>query len=159
MTDIRHPASSSHDPSLDRDIAYRFLLKVWVGSVVAMVLVCAFIYWLYFVFLAQAVRADPPAPILNEASERIMVPGPNLLANPEFELQRLNKKDQARLDEYGWVDEGAGVARVPIDRALDMVVEQEARRAQQASEASADPSIEVPIEPDVPAPTDNGGSE
>jgi hypothetical protein len=153
MSDARHPASSHHEPSFDHDISYGFLLKVFGGTVVGIVLVCAFIHWLYFFFVAQEVRADPPPPILNEASERIVVPGPLLLATPELQLDRMRRSDAERLDGYAWVDENQGIARVPIDRALDLVVEQEARRVQRASENSEDPSI------DVPADADNGGSE
>jgi hypothetical protein len=158
MSDARlsssgHDSTSGHDGSFDHDISYGFLLKLLGGTVVFMVLVCAFIYWLYFLFLAQEVRADPPVPILQEAAERIVVPGPNLLATPEIELDRMRHEDQLKLDEYGWVDEQQGIAHVPIDRALDMVVEREALRSQQAGEPPADPSI------DVPTDADSGGSE
>jgi hypothetical protein len=34
----------------------------------------------------------------------------------------LNQEDQ--LNSYGWVDEKAGVARIPIERAMDLIVQQ-----------------------------------
>jgi hypothetical protein len=33
----------------------------------------------------------------------------------------MNQEDQ--LNSYGWVDEKAGVARIPIDRAMDLLVQ------------------------------------
>ena len=34
----------------------------------------------------------------------------------------LNQEDQ--LNSYGWVDEKAGVAHIPIERAMDLIVQQ-----------------------------------
>ena len=33
-------------------------------------------------------------------------------------------RQRALLDEYGWVDRDAGIARIPIDRAMDLVLEE-----------------------------------
>ena len=111
----------------DHDVKYGFLLKVLGGTVVFMVLVCAFIYWLYFFFLGLEKKTDPAPPILTEASLPISVP---LLANPERELDRLETKDSQRLDAYGWVDEASGIAHLPIAEAIKIVAEREANRPQ-----------------------------
>ena len=37
------------------------------------------------------------------------------------ELATLRAKQQAQLNGYGWVDEGAGVARIPVERAMELV--------------------------------------
>jgi hypothetical protein len=39
--------------------------------------------------------------------------------------QRLRESQRRSLDRYGWVDRPSGVARIPIERAIDLVVEQE----------------------------------
>jgi len=39
----------------------------------------------------------------------------------EFKKFLLDQEDQ--LNSYGWVDEQAGVAHIPIDRAMDLIVE------------------------------------
>jgi hypothetical protein len=33
-------------------------------------------------------------------------------------------QEQARLNSYGWVDEDAGVAHIPIERAMEMILEE-----------------------------------
>jgi hypothetical protein len=44
------------------------------------------------------------------------------------QLARLRAEQQEQMNSYGWVDEKAGVVRVPIDRAMDLVVEESAGR-------------------------------
>ena len=39
------------------------------------------------------------------------------------DLILLRKKEAAILTEYGWVDRAKGVVRVPIERAMELVVE------------------------------------
>ncbi|MEZ4409344.1 MAG: hypothetical protein R3A52_23170 [Polyangiales bacterium] len=45
------------------------------------------------------------------------------LALEDGEGQRLRARQRAALDRAAWIDRGAGVARIPIDIAMDAVVE------------------------------------
>lgn len=40
---------------------------------------------------------------------------------------RIRAAQRARLESYGWVDRQAGIAHIPIDRAMDLVVEEAGR--------------------------------
>ncbi len=40
----------------------------------------------------------------------------------------LREAQRRELERWGWVDRRAGVAKIPIDQAIDIVVDQEARR-------------------------------
>lgn len=42
--------------------------------------------------------------------------------------QTRRARDRATLDGYGWVDRPHGVIRIPIDRAMELVIEQEGSR-------------------------------
>lgn len=48
---------------------------------------------------------------------------PRLQANPRADLREYRAREQRRLHGYGWVDRDAGVVHVPIDRAMDLLVE------------------------------------
>lgn len=50
-------------------------------------------------------------------------PRPNLQVNPRDELLALEARDDAVLHSYGWVDREAGVVRIPIERAMELVAE------------------------------------
>jgi hypothetical protein len=45
----------------------------------------------------------------------------------EDEAPRLRAEQAARLESYGWVDRNAGIIHVPIERAMEQVLEVEGR--------------------------------
>jgi hypothetical protein len=50
-------------------------------------------------------------------------PSPSLQTTPWTDLQKLRASENAYLDSYGWVDQSAGIARIPIDRAKAMLLQ------------------------------------
>ena len=46
---------------------------------------------------------------------------PPLDARQAEELRDLRAQEQKRLSEYGWVDQDAGVARIPVSRAIEIL--------------------------------------
>ena len=49
-------------------------------------------------------------------------PAPQLLSQPGSELARVRRDAQTRLGTYGWVDRRAGIAHIPINRAMELLV-------------------------------------
>jgi hypothetical protein len=49
------------------------------------------------------------------------VPAPHLQGNPAAELSRLKAQSLDRLNTYGWVNREAGIAHIPIERAMDIL--------------------------------------
>jgi hypothetical protein len=62
------------------------------------------------------------------------VPAPRLQSAPAFDLAALRRQKSAMLDEYRWIDPSRGVVRIPIDRAMQLLVERSA--AQSAAEGA-----------------------
>jgi hypothetical protein len=48
-------------------------------------------------------------------------PEPRLQRDPAKDLAAERRREQAWLDGYAWVDRDAGIARIPIGRALDIL--------------------------------------
>jgi hypothetical protein len=48
-------------------------------------------------------------------------PTPRLQENPATELARMRAEEQRRVDSYGWVDRKAGIAHIPVERAMDIL--------------------------------------
>jgi hypothetical protein len=69
---------------------------------------------------AQSLRALAPPRFKDDSG---LFPSPRLQADPATELSKLKEESLARLNGYGWVDEDAGVAHIPIDRAIDILAE------------------------------------
>jgi hypothetical protein len=48
-------------------------------------------------------------------------PAPRLQIKPKADLERLRADERAKLDGYGWTDRQAEVARIPIERAIELL--------------------------------------
>jgi hypothetical protein len=50
-------------------------------------------------------------------------PEPRLEENERTELRSYSEEEQDRLSTYDWVDRSKGVVRIPIDRAMELIVQ------------------------------------
>ncbi len=64
------------------------------------------------------------APVNQVPSLESFPPGPRLQEKPWEELQALRKHEEQALTTYGWVNKDSGKVRVPVDRAMDLVIQQ-----------------------------------
>jgi hypothetical protein len=48
-------------------------------------------------------------------------PNPRLQQNPRSDLDQVKDEEDRRIRSYGWVDRQAGIARIPIERAMDIL--------------------------------------
>ena len=103
---------SEADPKL---IVYSTL-----GLVVGMVIVCLIVVG---IFRAMQVAMPHDAPISNLANPNRMPPEPRLQEHPANELQALRQHEDDVLNHYGWVDQKAGVVRIPVDKAMDIMAQ------------------------------------
>jgi hypothetical protein len=69
----------------------------------------------------------PHATAPREAPRRMGLVDQTLIESDDH--ARLQRDEQRRsLDELGWADRAQGLARIPIGRAMDLVVQQESTR-------------------------------
>lgn len=54
---------------------------------------------------------------------QVLPPSPRLRVNAKMRLAELRAREDRLLNTYAWVDELTGTARIPIDRAKDLVLE------------------------------------
>jgi hypothetical protein len=55
------------------------------------------------------------------AASHTYFPAPREQISPRLDLLSLRAQEEAELNSYGWIDPKAGVVRIPIDRALELV--------------------------------------
>jgi hypothetical protein len=144
---------------VDREIQFRQLVKLGLVLAVITALSGVFVFFLLKGFLRAEQEAAPPPPVM--APEPVLAPGPKLLARPEGDLARVRAAEEERLQGYGWVDPAAGVGRIPIDRALEILAERglPVRQAPAAGDAGALPGATPAPPPDAgaePVPPDEG---
>ncbi len=75
--------------------------------------------WLLINFLGAGMNLSSSTNIAQPTP-----PEPRLQVAPEEEYQNLKSTQESILNSYGWVDQSNGMARIPIDRAMELVVTQ-----------------------------------
>jgi len=111
----RHPGHETTDANT-RPIA---LLLVALATLVflAMLLMA----WLLDLFqLRPDQNLNVPAGLTDQEQ---VPPEPRLQAYPVVDLEKLRVREEQQLNSYEWIDEAAGVMRIPIERAMDIIAE------------------------------------
>jgi hypothetical protein len=62
----------------------------------------------------------PPSPL---AAGPQIPPQPRLEIGEHSDLERKRRAEEAILNTYGWVDRKAGIVRIPIDRAIELLAQ------------------------------------
>lgn len=114
--------SEKYRPDSEINIrVFAWLTVALLGLIgVAMVLMWFLTSSLY----SQEKAQDPPPPIMIEARMPHEPPAPRLQSDPFIELEQLRSAEATRLTSYGWDEGSAENAHIPIDRAMDLLVEQ-----------------------------------
>jgi hypothetical protein len=114
------PGAKHEHTDIDPMIGYKF--ASWL--LVAMLLSAGIVFGAFKLFerqesaagalaqkypLAAGVPKDPPAP--------------NLQHQPFKDIYQLRQDETEKLTSYGWVDKDGGVARIPIDRAIEVMLQ------------------------------------
>jgi hypothetical protein len=104
-------------------------VNVWAIGKIAIalaLLTIASIFLMFGVFRYFEVRENanqaplPPAAIIQSNK---LPPQPRLLDNEPQDLQEYRADQDKALSTYGWVDQQHGVVRIPISRAMDLLVQ------------------------------------
>ena len=149
--DGHYPAEELHNEGVAHDTSDVNVRAILGFGVIVMVvtIVCAVIVWgLFDVLESQAAGRDPkmsPLALPAAAMPRTTAaspffgnaPSPQLITSEPALLRTLRGTEQKALHEYGWVDQKAGVARVPIDQAKKLIVE----RGLPSRATAADPAL------------------
>jgi hypothetical protein len=69
----------------------------------------------------RLVAQDPPPPVLAEARVKTLPAGVLLQDDPEKDLKILRARENAALAGWSWTDASKTRARIPADRALEIV--------------------------------------
>lgn len=139
--EIKHANSNGHGDYERRDITVAGVVYFLIGLGIAVV----FVYFVangIFAFLNKRYETEQPPvnPLVTSApadTRRIPpqygndyekylkegFPAPQLEVNERTELNGERLREEDTLSTYGWVDQGAGKVRIPIDRAMDLLAQ------------------------------------
>lgn len=97
-----------------------------IGLVVVVGILLLVVSTLEVVFTGLPPRIGPPVDLIQglQAAPHPTPPAPELEAEPGQSLQPYLAAEQQKLSSYRWVDRQAGIAAIPIDRAMDLIAQQ-----------------------------------
>jgi hypothetical protein len=116
---LRHAEPRGHE---SRDLSIRAIAVFFVGLTLLIVVVAFAMKWTFDAFVARDAAGDPQVSPLA-ASRPELPPEPRLEVSPRLEIEALRASEDEVLRAYGWINEKAGVARIPIERAMDLIAE------------------------------------
>ncbi len=99
------------------EVEYEGISGLVVAFVVVGLLACALVFALIFVFTAQPTTEQQTAAIHAQDSAFNMEQ-----TTRNVDAQAVAATQEALLQGYGWVDQKAGIARIPIDRAMQLMI-------------------------------------
>ena len=114
-----------------RDLSPHGVLLFLVGLAVVSVLIY-FVLWGFYGYLnsfRQQRVHKPAVPLetvhdnLNPPTGEVVrhFPEPRLQANEVGDMSKFRAQEEEILNTYGWVDQQAGVAHIPIEQAIDVL--------------------------------------
>jgi len=103
-----------------RDVALRPVLYGGIGLIAITAFFFALIWGLFVFFKDRAPATSGVTYPLAAEHARTQPPAPRLQSRPRDDLLALHAWEDGVLGSYAWVDRGEGIARVPIDRAMEL---------------------------------------
>ena len=114
------PDATREYTDIEPSIAWKF--AIWLG--VAMVISAAIVYGTFWFFEGQEVTANRAAQVFPLAVGQVKEPpAPNLQTQPFKDIFTLRSSEQERLNGYGWVDKNIGAAHIPVEDAMNLLLQ------------------------------------
>ena len=118
MADLHGDTTSRYPGHETRDINIRVVALFALSMAVVLAGSLVLMGWLFGVFAGKPLGRGRSAPI---AETRPYPPAPRLQASPTRDMQEMRRTENTRLQSYGWIDQTAGIARIPIDQAMELL--------------------------------------
>jgi hypothetical protein len=114
------PGAQYEHTDIDPAIGYKFAL--WLA--VAMVLSFGIVYGVFRFFDSQQREANAAAQQFPLAAGVTRPnPTPFLQTQPFKDIYSLRQDEAQKLTTYGWVDKAGGVTRIPVERAMELMIQ------------------------------------
>ena len=113
------PEGAEHEHTdIDPTIAGKF--AIWLS--IAMLISAAIVYGSFWFLEGNELEANRSAQMFPMAAGHTREPqGPRLQTQPFKDVYMLREAEREKLTTYGWVDQGGGVVRIPIEDALKLM--------------------------------------
>ena len=107
----------------ESDVNVGAILRYGIGLAAVALVVHVFLWWLLGVYERQQNGAQTQAFPMAAGQQNRLPPSPRFQENPQQDLQDLRVRQRRVLEGYSWVNKEAGIARIPIEDAMKIVIE------------------------------------
>jgi hypothetical protein len=115
MADVKHN-SIGHETDTSE---VRAIGLTGLSLAAGVAIVFLVVYGIFQYLVDHPIILAPGSP-LAETDQQQFPPKPRIEEHPASELKELNLREDRTLSTYGWVDQKAGVVRIPIDQAMEL---------------------------------------
>jgi hypothetical protein len=114
------PGAKYEHTDIDVSVGYKFGL--WLA--ISMLISVGIVTGVFYLFEGRGRAANLAAQQYPLAvGQRKEPPAPNLQNQPFKDIYMLRQGEAQKLRSYGWVDKEGGITRLPIDRAMELMLE------------------------------------
>jgi hypothetical protein len=113
----------------------------WIGAVVAFLAIGAVaIHFILHFQLGILTKRPPPRDAWSTAAARVtpQIPtnAPRLQISAPADLAAFRSREDAELNSYGWINKTEGIVRIPIQEAMNLIVEKNLLPVRQGTNAA-----------------------
>ena len=116
----------------------------WIFGIVAFLLIAGLIMHFVLAGMMERLGKTPfPADEWSGARRRVRTTakaGPHLQLEPPEDLRIFRAREETELSTYGWIDRTAGVVRIPVARAMELMLERGLPTRSETNDAATGPS-------------------
>jgi hypothetical protein len=104
----------------DADVIGLFMVAGLLLLILAMILL---VCWGIFHLFSRERAAQQPLARRPRAMQVTAFPPPRLLVRPAMERAKFQAAERTQLNSYGWINRSGGIVRIPIGRAMQLLLE------------------------------------
>ncbi|HZR20510.1 MAG TPA: hypothetical protein VFE51_24725 [Verrucomicrobiae bacterium] len=116
---VPRPAAHGYEP---RDVSVP-----WIFGIVLFLVCAGILIQLMLVGLLNHFKSRPaPGDGFRPNQKTVLSPSasfPRLQISPRLDLARFRSLEDEELTNYGWIDRTSGIVRIPIERAMELILQ------------------------------------
>jgi hypothetical protein len=98
------------------------LTKFGIGMAFLILVFLFSLSGLFRYFAKRAAEAQPPVPPMGAITQKLP-PEPRLEPHPSLDMTEMRQAEDRNLRKYAWIDPDKGIVQIPVDRAMDLILE------------------------------------
>jgi hypothetical protein len=125
MEHVNQPPSYAPPPYEKQEVNVKLIVVALAGLVIAVIIVLVIVWGIFQLHVATTKDATPfiAGTVSPLATTPPPLPESKVEEHPWEYLPKLREHEDHILSTYGWVDQKAGVVRIPVDRAIDLTLQ------------------------------------